>query len=434
MHGTTLRLVGTTTKTESEWWGSGAGKGARAKTPVCFPTGVEHATTGVWVAGWKRTYPASMDLSGQDHLAVGSGAWRRSREWEEYHAGANGDGFTRDAQGRWVEDLSGVRFDDVDADYLSYILSLEAPRGRTAVVQKWVAAWARTPEGRYAMGDDVYAGRETGWMYKTLGSLACHRAKRDSDDTLSESGFCPVFDETPDDGRLAGRTWGSADPDWKPKPHEAYAILADVKERAARAQGKVVWDADGGRYPAPHARYETHKAGTFKRVAAVVVRADRGDKAFELPGKWLPEWKDGELGFIDRHAWDAVLWAAGELRELYTRVVENGELCVPDGCDVGPVAWVYETVAGVMAHLPTGELKDARLDGFRAEVRRMANACLDAAERVGRPVGYDFVGPVDELADLDLEFLAKAYCRRVGYRPSRRRVTVTRGRDWACCR
>jgi hypothetical protein len=375
------------------------------RVPDHFPTGVAHAGTGAWVAGWTRTYPVGCDVrDGTDHLAVGSGAYRRHAEGP--------DAFTRGADGRWVEDLSGVRFDDVDADYLAYIRSIEAPRGRVRVVAGWVDAWARTPEGVYAFGPDVYPGRETGWMYKTLGTLAYHRARRDRDDVLSESGFCPA-DETPDDGWAAGRAWGSEGRDWVPERKDVHRLMERIRGRETPAT------------------YERKRAGEYVRGGLVLVHAPDGSKAMELPGRWAPTrameevrpdtYRMTGLEFVDRHAWDAALGAAEDLRTLYTRVVEQGPACVPDGEDEGPVAWVYGRVAEVMARVPT-DPSDVRLMRFVREVRKAANACLDAAERMDRPAGDLDLGRLFDLVDAEAD--------------TRRRSTgvrVTRRGDVAMC-
>lgn len=413
-------------------------------TPAHFPTGTVHAATGDWVPGWKRTYPATMKLTADDHLAVASGAYRR---WLE-----GACRFHQASDGRWVEDMSGVAFDDTDVGYLDWLCG--STKNATA---RWIGEY-RTGAGASRFSGDVLSAesfrREAGWMYATLGTLMWWQAQRDRDSVESRSGFSADLDETPDDGWATGRTWGSADPNWTPERHDAHWILEAVREKARRAAGKMVWDADGGRYPAPHAAYTSHRAGEMVKVAAVTVVDTRGMKTLELPGRWAPRsfgfttvvdtgtdqvtvfvpWEnDGHEcpQFLDRHAWDACLWAADELRQLYTRIVEQGPACVPDDADVGPVAWVYERVREVMDRVPTGDVRDSKLDGFRKLVRQSANACLDAVERIEVPVDAGFVGPVDELANLDLVELAKATERAVwGRRHRVRRVSIKRIRGF----
>jgi hypothetical protein len=319
--------------------------------------------------GWVRTFPDAFEPGPADYLAQLSGAWERERAGEGR--------LFQWPNGRWAERLAGVGFADVDAGYLGYVAGGDGP------VSRAVAGWLSTPAGAAHWGRRERAVREA--------QLAANAAEREGDvgaggafvEGARESGFIPSLDETPDDGRLAGRAWGSEGRDWLPARHECHAILARIKARRTDAT------------------YESHKAGTFVKGAMIVVAAADGEKRLELPGRWLPEFTATGLEFVDRHAWDAVLWAASELRELYTRVVENGELCVPADSDLGPVAWVYETVAGVMAHVPAG-VRDDRLGSLMADVRKMANAVLDAAERMGEDVPPPLdLGRFCDLVDAD---------------------------------
>ena len=114
--------------------------------------------------GWVRRYPVAMELSEKDHLAVGSGLWDRYQ--------ARDDESVRRVGVQWVEELEGVSFADVDVDYLDFLL------GRGGRVADQIAGWKRTPEGREVFSDRIWPTRETGWMYRTWGSLQFHRGKR----------------------------------------------------------------------------------------------------------------------------------------------------------------------------------------------------------------------------------------------------------------
>jgi hypothetical protein len=319
-----------------------------------FGKGYSTVIRGDYVSAWTRVYPASMKLTEDDHLAVASGAWARYNQFRE--------AFTRRGN-QWVEDLSGVRFEAVDVAYLDWLC------GGEGFLSERIRSY-RGGAGAERFSMDVQSAesfrRRPGWMYSTLGTYLWWKAQRDRDSVESKSGFSAALDETLDDGWYSGRSWGSESRDWTPAKHEVHTFLQSIRK------GTTV---------------ECHRAGEYTRASTMVVRV-RDEKAIELPGEWIPSHGDEGLTFLDRHAWDAVLWAADELRSLYTRIVEDGPLCVPEGEDLGPVAWVYEKVAGIMGHIPS-EHEDKALVRLIGTVRQAANACLNAAERIEVPVADD---------------------------------------------
>jgi len=397
--------------------------------PVHFPTGCDHAVTGNWIAGWKRTYPTTMTMDEHDHLAVASGAYSRYCE--------DPGRFERTASGTWVEDLSAVYFDDVDVAYLDW-LSGGQGGPRFAGVSRWIQAY-RVGAGKARFRGEILASaddrRVVGWMYATLGTFLYWQERKDSFAVNSESGLFGgrepwATDE--DDGWATGRTWGSDNPDWIPARHDAFHLVGQILRRKT-------------------ATCEKAPAGSFARVSLLLVKREDETTAIELPGRWAPspapvgefQWDtDGGryrpgVEFVDRHIWDALLWASDELRTLYSRIVERGPLCPTPadptdrydrmlegvGLPTDPIQWVYETVENVMSHVPAYDPRDVKVAAFLTCVREMANACLDMADRI--PEEDQLTINWDRFAELvDAEFDTHRHSTM---------VRVTRRGDVAMC-
>jgi hypothetical protein len=181
---------------------------------------------------WVRTYPPDMEMSDQDHLAVASGAWARYEEWGLW-------AFWKDAQGRWVEDLSGVAFEDVDVAYLDWLCANAGYVSRR--VQNYRVGAGK---GRFVM--DVHASaddrRDPGWMYATVGTFLYYQDRKDSFAERGESGAwgATPWAEDTDDGWATGRVWGSEDPDYHARYEGPWATLSRALEELEDVYARAV--------------------------------------------------------------------------------------------------------------------------------------------------------------------------------------------------
>jgi hypothetical protein len=389
-----------------------------------------------------RSYPKGMEMNPQDHLAVGSGAYERYTKVTEFikpfielHSLLEDNliyrsdyVFTRDrmlkakkitldtllvmidkfrcVDGQWIENMAYTKFEDCDVDYLNWLLT------KNYEVSGMIAEWkVSTPEGRYKFSDEVYAGREVGWMYRTQGSLTKHKEKRDSFSESSESGLFGKTENTVDEGQnlwyvgaefIKGEYVPDYDPspwtvtgmdvedehdlafkaknllpielpggldDWKPAPWQAYSFINKmksvggieiIKSKNLNGEyiigGKKVLVVNGMYYLGGRKHYlktgyyiKTHiNTMSFKNPKTGNTITYSKKKTIQLPSEWMvSKEKDGSTVFIKRHVYDHMMVTHVALQNIYYSLNAKGDLMLKDG--------IWEDVERLRTELPKYE-------------------------------------------------------------------------------